>query len=277
MVAHHATAKGSRMPIDEPYPNSASLRLLNRVPEITILFWIIKVMATTVGETAADFLNTTLNFGLNGTSIVMSGLLILGLWAQFRMRRYVPSVYWLVVVLVSVVGTLISDNLVDNLGISLVTTTLVFGGALAGVFLAWFAVERTLSVHTIVTARREAFYWAAILFTFALGTSGGDLLAERLAVGYAPSALLFASVIGVTYWAYRIGGNPILTFWIAYIITRPLGASTGDFLSQPVSAGGLALGTVGTSLLFLVTILGLVVYLSARQRQAVPVALTTRQ
>ena len=270
-VARFPTAKGFRMSIAAPHPRSTASRLLNRVPEITVFFWFIKILATTVGETAADFLNATLGFGLNGTSLVMSGLLILALWAQFRARRYVPSLYWLAVVLISVVGTLISDNLVDNLGVSLVTTTVLFGSALAVVFVAWFAVERTLSVHTIFTARREGFYWAAILFTFALGTSGGDLLAERLAVGYALSALLFAAVIGLTYWAYRLGGNPILTFWIAYIVTRPLGASTGDFLSQPISAGGLALGTVGTSLLFLAAILGMVVFMTARERQVVAV------
>ena len=228
MVTPHATVKGFRMSIAPPPAATSPSRLLNRVPEITIFFWIIKVLATTVGETAADFLNTTLGFGLNGTSAAMSGLLVLALLAQFRARRYVPSVYWLAVVLISVVGTLVSDNLVDNLGVSLVTSTLAFGAALGIVFLAWFAAERTLSVHTIFTARREAFYWAAILFTFALGKSGGDLLAERLAAGYALSALLFAAAIGAVYAAYRLGGHPILTFWIAYLLTRPLGATIGD-------------------------------------------------
>jgi uncharacterized membrane-anchored protein len=247
-------------------------RLLNRVPEVTVFFWVVKVLATTVGETAADFLNVTLGFGLGGTSLVMSGLLALVLWLQFRMRRYVPAVYWLAVVLISVVGTLVSDNLVDNLGVSLVTSTVLFGSILAVVIVAWFAVERTLSVHTIFSARREGFYWATILFTFALGTSGGDLLAERLAVGYAYSALLFAAVIALTYWAYRLGSNAVLTFWIAYIVTRPLGASMGDLLSQNVADGGLGLGTTGTSVLFLATILGLVIYMTVQRRAAAPVA-----
>ncbi len=269
-VAHTATAKGAHMP--SPYSPAArsSARLLNRVPEVTIIFWIVKVLATTVGETAADFLNATLGFGLSGTSVVMSALLVLVLWWQFRMRRYVPAVYWLAVVLISVVGTLVSDNLVDNLGVALITSTVLFASALAVVFVAWFAVERTLSVHTIFSARREAFYWAAILFTFALGTSGGDLLAERLAVGYALSALLFATVIALTYWAYRLGGNAVLTFWVAYIVTRPLGASMGDLLSQKVADGGLGLGTPGTSALFLAVIVGLVVYMTKQQREAVP-------
>lgn len=251
----------------------STARLLNRVPEITIFFWLVKVLATTVGETAADFLNITLGFGLNGTSLVMSGLLALVLWWQFRMRRYVPAIYWLAVVLISVVGTLISDNLVDNLGVSLVISSLLFGSALVVVFVAWFAAERTLSVHTIFTAQREGFYWAAILFTFALGTSGGDLLAERLAIGYAFSALLFAAVIALTYGAYRLGGNAVLTFWIAYVVTRPLGASMGDLLSQNVADGGLGLGTTGTSTLFLAAILSVVWHMTSQRRQAEPVVL----
>ena len=180
------------------------------------------------------------------------------------------------VVLISVVGTLISDNLVDHLGVSLIASTGLFGAALAATFLAWFATERTLSVHSIFTARREGFYWAAILFTFALGTSGGDLMAERLGAGYGPTAALCAVAIGLAYGAFRLGGNAILTFWIAYIVTRPLGASTGDLLAQPVRAGGLALGTVTTSVLFLATILALVTYLTWRDRWARPIGITTR-
>ncbi len=244
--------------LDFPRPAAAAAAPLNRVPEITLAFWAVKVMATTVGETAADYLNTTLGFGLNGTSMVMSVLLLLALAAQFRARRYLPGRYWLVVVLISVVGTLISDNLVDNLGVGLLVTTPLFAFLLAVAFAAWFGTERTLSVHTIFTARREAFYWAAILFTFALGTSGGDLLAERLALGYPLSAALFGLGIAATYGAWRLGGNPILTFWIAYILTRPLGASLGDLLSQPRAAGGLGFGTTMTSLLFLLAILALV-------------------
>jgi uncharacterized membrane-anchored protein len=231
---------------------------------------VVKILCTTVGETAADFLNTTLGLGLNGTSLVMTVLLIAALWAQFQARRYVPWRYWLVVVLISVVGTLISDNLVDNYGISLITTTVLFGAALAAVFVAWFALERTLSVHTIFTSQREGFYWAAILFTFALGTSGGDLLAERLALGYGLSVLLFAAAIALAYGGFRLGGDPILTFWIAYILTRPLGASTGDFLSQPIANGGLGLGTTGTSILFLAAILGVVTDMTVRERRTTP-------
>jgi uncharacterized membrane-anchored protein len=237
--------------------------MLNKVPEITIWFWIIKVMATTVGETAADFLNVDLGFGLSGTSYVMSAVLLGVLYLQFRARQYVPSIYWLAVVLLSIVGTLITDNLVDNYGVALETTTILFAVALAITFITWYASERTLSIHTIYTTRREAFYWLAILFTFALGTAAGDLAAERLNLGYLVSALLFGGVIAAIAVAhFRFGLNAVLAFWLAYILTRPLGASLGDYLSQPATNGGLGLGTVGTSALFLLTILAVVTYLS---------------
>jgi uncharacterized membrane-anchored protein len=244
-------------------------QLLNKVPEITIFFWIIKVLCTTVGETAADYLNETLNLGLSGTSLVMGVLLLIALVLQFRSRRYVAPIYWLAVVLLSIVGTLITDNLVDNYGVPLETTTIAFSIALAGTFLAWYASERTLSIHTIHTTRREAFYWLAILFTFALGTAAGDLLAERLDIGYLNSALVFAALIAaVTVAHYLFGLNAVLTFWVAYILTRPLGASLGDYFSQPRDDGGLELGTIATSALFLVTILVLVIYLSVTRADA---------
>tara|TARA_R110002096_G_scaffold222527_3_gene411404 strand:+ start:742 stop:1602 length:861 start_codon:yes stop_codon:yes gene_type:complete len=237
--------------------------LFNKVPEITAYFWIIKVLATTVGETAADFLNEALGLGLSGTSVIMAALLAAVLVLQFRQHQYKPGTYWLAVVLISVVGTLITDNLVDNFGVSLQATTLAFAGALALTFAIWYAAERTLSIHTIYTARREAFYWLAILFTFALGTAAGDLMAESLGLGYAPSALIFAGLIGLVALAYKgVGMNGVLSFWLAYILTRPLGASIGDYLSQPVENGGLDLGTVITSGLFLGAILALVIYLT---------------
>ncbi len=226
--------------------------MLNKVPEITLFFWVIKVLCTTVGETAADFLNTSLNLGLTVTTFIMSAVLIVALVFQFAYRRYLPGIYWLAVVLISVVGTLITDNLTDNFGVSLVTTTVVFSIVLAAVFAAWYASERTLSIHTIVTTKREAFYWLTVLFTFALGTAAGDLTAERLAVGYWKSALLFAALIGIAFFAHlKLGMNAILAFWIAYILTRPLGASIGDYLSQPRADGGLGLGTTVTSIIFL--------------------------
>jgi uncharacterized membrane-anchored protein len=245
-------------------------QMLNKVPEVTIFFWIIKVLATTVGETAADFLDTNLNLGLTGTTVVMSVLLIVVLVVQFRTRSYVPAVYWLAVVLISVVGTLITDNLTDNLGIALAVTTVVFAIVLAIVFAAWYRSEHTLSIHSIVTSRREAFYWLAVLFTFALGTAAGDLTAEKLDVGYWKSALIFAAVIAaVTIAHLRFGLDAVLAFWIAYILTRPLGASIGDYLSQARTDGGLGLGTTVTSALFLVTILALVIYLAKSKRDVV--------
>jgi uncharacterized membrane-anchored protein len=237
--------------------------MLNKVPEVTIWFWLIKIMATTVGETAADFLNFNLNLGLTGTSVVMGVLLAGFLVLQLRARKYVPWLYWLVVVLISIVGTLVTDNMVDNFGVALKTTTIIFGVALALSFTVWYAFEKTLSIHTIVTKRRELFYWAAILFTFALGTAAGDLAAEGLSLGYAHSALMFGSMIGVTTIAYYLfKANAIAAFWIAYIMTRPLGASFGDLLSQPAINGGLGLGTVVTSMIFLASIAAMVIYLS---------------
>jgi uncharacterized membrane-anchored protein len=248
---------------------TARRRMLNKVPEVTIYFWIIKILCTTVGETAADFLNQNLGLGLTGTTLVIGVLLIIALFVQFRSQRYMPGVYWLAVVLISVVGTLITDNLIDNFGISLEVTTVAFAIALALSFAAWYASERTLSIHTIFTLRREAFYWLAILFTFALGTAAGDLAAERMSLGYWPSALIFGALIAVVAAArFAFHAGAVLTFWIAYVLTRPLGASLGDYLSQAPADGGLGLGTVVTSGIFLVTILAFVVYLALTRRDA---------
>lgn len=241
--------------------------LWSKVPEITLYFWIIKILATTVGETAADYLNMTLGLGLTGTTVVMTALLVVGLVFQFRLARYVPAVYWLCVVLISVVGTLITDNLTDNLEVSLIATTVGFSIALVLTFVAWFASEKTLSIHSILTAKREAYYWLAVLFTFALGTAAGDLTAERLALGYGKSALLVAGLIAVVTVAHKkFGLGPITAFWIAYVLTRPLGASIGDYLSQDPADGGLGLGTTGTSVLFLAAIVGVVLFLTRTKK-----------
>ncbi len=244
--------------------------MLNKVPEVILSFWVIKILCTTVGETFADFLNTKLNFGLTGTSLIMGVLLVIALIFQFRAKRYIPSIYWLAVVLISVFGTLITDNLIDNFGISLVTTTSIFAVALAAIFAGWYAVEKTLSIHSITTIRRESFYWLTILFTFALGTAAGDLVAEKLALGYMISALLFVGLIAaVTVAHFRFKLNAVLAFWVAYILTRPLGASIGDYLSQPTDNGGLGLGTVVTSALFLLTILATVTYLTITKKDEI--------
>lgn len=244
--------------------------ILNKVPAITLYFWVVKILCTTVGETAADFLNTNLNLGLTGTSVAMAVLLLITLFFQFKSTKYIPGIYWLAVVLISVVGTLITDNLTDNLGVSLQLTTILFAVALAITFIIWYLVEKTLSIHKINTIRREAFYWFAILFTFALGTAAGDLLAESLKLGYLLSAGVFAGLILIIWLAYKyLKLNPILTFWIAYILTRPLGASIGDYLSQAHSDGGLGLGTVVTSAIFLVTILSAVIYLTKTKKDLI--------
>jgi uncharacterized membrane-anchored protein len=252
---------------------SVGRQMLNKVPEITLYFWIIKILCTTVGETAADLMNEELGLGLTNTTYIISAGLIAVLIVQFRSRQYIPSVYWLAVVLISIVGTLITDNLVDNLGVELQTTTIAFSAVLALIFAVWYWSERTLSVHTIVTTRREAFYWLAVLFTFALGTSAGDLFAEKLELGFLPSAGIFAGAIAVVAIAhFRFRLNAILSFWIAYILTRPLGASIGDYLSQPVEETGLGLGTITTSIIFLSAILALVVYLTISKRDLIAVS-----
>ncbi len=241
--------------------------VLNKVPEITLYFWIIKILCTTVGETAADFLSSTLNLGLTITSIIMAVLLIVSLIYQFKTKKYVPSIYWLSVVLISIVGTLITDNLSDGLGISLKITTPIFAVILAVVFALWYTKEKTLSIHSINTFSREAFYWLTILFTFALGTAAGDLIAETFGIGYLPSVGIFALAIAVIYFLYKKANlNAVWAFWIAYILTRPLGASIGDYLSQAKTDGGLGLGTVITSALFLTAILGTVIYLTKTKK-----------
>ena len=241
--------------------------MLNKVPQVTLAFWVIKIMATTVGETGADYLAVRVGLGTAITGGIMAALLLTVLVVQLRSDQYVPWVYWLTVVLVSVVGTQITDALTDRLDVSLYTSTVVFALALAATFAAWYASERTLSIHTITTRRRELFYWAAILFTFALGTAAGDLATEALGLGFTVGVLVFSAMIAATFVAYRLGGNAVLTFWIAYILTRPLGASLGDLLSQSRPNGGLGLGTVGTSLMFLAVIVTLVTIVSIGRKE----------
>jgi uncharacterized membrane-anchored protein len=240
--------------------------MLNKVPEVTVYFWIIKVLCTTVGESFADYVNETLGFGLTNTTIVFAAALVAALVVQFRLRRYVPAVYWLAVVLISVVGTLLTDNLTDGRGVPLWISTTVFAAALAVVFAVWYARERTLSIHTIVTTPREGFYWLAVLVTFALGTAAGDWTLDL--TGWSPGAavLLPAGLILAVLVAWRLGAGPVLSFWLAYVLTRPLGANIGDYLGSSHDDGGLGLGTLGTSVLFLAAILGTVIYLTISRK-----------
>jgi len=250
--------------------------MLNKVPMITAFFWIIKVLCTTVGETFADFLNETLKLGLGNTSLAMGALLLVVLAVQFRARSYRPAIYWLAVVLLSIVGTLITDNLTDVLHVPLPVTTAVFAGLLAATFALWYRSEHDLSVTTIRTTRREAFYWTAILFTFALGTAAGDLIAEGLGLGYALSAGIFAGLIALVAVAHlRFGLNGVLAFWAAYILTRPLGASAGDLLTQSHADGGLGLARLPVTAVILVVASVLVLVLTMRLRKHPPQPVTS--
>ena len=236
--------------------------MLNKVPEVTVFFWVIKILCTTVGESFADYVNETLGFGLTNTTVLFSVALVAVLIGQFRSSRYVPSVYWLAVVLISVVGTLLTDNLTDARGVPLWLSSTIFAVLLAAVFATWYARERTLSIHSINTTPREGWYWLVVLVTFALGTAVGDWTLELTGWSAGASILLPAGLIATVAVAWRAGMGPVLSFWLAYILTRPLGANIGDFLASPRTDGGLGLGTLGTSVIFLGTILATVVYLS---------------
>jgi len=231
---------------------------LNKVPEVTLSFWVIKILSTTVGETGADFLAVDAGFGAGLTSIGMAVLLALALFFQLRTKAYTPWIYWLTVVLVSIVGTQITDIMTDMLDISLYTSTAVFAVLLAVNFLGWYRVEHNLSIREIVTPRRELFYWATVLCTFALGTAAGDLATEALGLGFTLGVMIFGALIAATLVAWRLGGNVVLTFWLAYILTRPFGASLGDLLTQAKTYGGLGMGATWTSAIFLCVIFLLV-------------------
>ena len=236
-----------------------SPRWLTKVPVITATFWVIKVLSTTIGETFSDYLTVNVGLGPAVTDAIMFAVLLAALTIQFRTRRYTPWIYWLCVVLVSIVGTQVTDFFTDTLGVSLYVSTAVFAVVLAIVFAVWYRQERTLAITSIDTPRREGFYWGAILTTFALGTAAGDLATEALNLGFRNGVLIFGGLILATWLAYRLGAGQVLTFWIAYVLTRPLGASLGDLLTQDKQFGGLALGASVTSLLFFATILLLVI------------------
>ncbi len=243
--------------------------ILSKVPEVTVFFWIIKVLCTTVGEMASDFLNINLGFGLMWTSVITGILLVVVLFLQFHSPHYTPWIYWLTVVLISVFGTLVTDNMTDGIGIPLEVSTVFFSVALIAVFAVWYLYEKTLSIHSVYTKRREAFYWLTILFTFALGTALGDLMAEGLGLGYLTTGFIVCGIILCVFVAWNLGLNSIVAFWTAYIMTRPLGASLGDFLSQPQKNGGLGLGATVTSFIFLAVILGIVFFLTFSKENVV--------
>ncbi|GAA2372789.1 hypothetical protein [Dactylosporangium salmoneum] len=230
-----------------------------KVPAITATFWVIKVLSTTIGETFADYLTVNVGLGPAVTDAIMFALLVTALVVQLRTRSYTPWIYWLCVVLVSIFGTQLTDFFTDTLGVPLALSTAVFSVTLVVVFAIWYRQEGTLAIASINTRRREGFYWAAILTTFALGTAAGDFATEALNLGFRNGALIFGGLILATWIALRLGAGQVLTFWIAYVLTRPLGASLGDLLTQDKDLGGLALGASATSLLFLAAIVVLVV------------------
>jgi uncharacterized membrane-anchored protein len=236
-------------------------RMLSKVPEVTLWFWIIKILCTTVGESFADWVATTVGLGLNTTTVIFTVILLAVLAWQMSLSRYVPFVYWLTVVVLSITGTLYTDILTDALGVPLALSSAVFAAILAVVFGIWYAREHTLSIHSIITTPREGFYWLAVLVTFALGTAVGDWTLEL--TGWSPgvAVLLPVGLIAAIVAGWRLGANPVLSFWLAYILTRPLGANLGDWLARSTAEGGLGLGTAGTSVVFLLAILATVIYL----------------
>jgi uncharacterized membrane-anchored protein len=236
--------------------------LLNKVPEITVWFWVIKILCTSVGESFADYINETLGFGLVNTTILFGVALVAALVIQFRTRSYTPWIYWLTVVLVSVEGTLLTDNLTDGHHVPLWISSTVFTVLLVAVFTAWWVRERTLSIHTVNSRSREGWYWLTVLVTFALGTALGDWTVELTGWSPGTSILLPLGLIALALAAWKAGVNAVATFWVAFVLTRPLGANIGDYLASDKSEGGLGLGTLWPSLAFLTAILMVVVYLS---------------
>ena len=250
---------------------SAASDLLNKVPAVTAGFWIIKILSTTVGETGADYLAVNAGMGQFGSAGLMTVLLAIAAFLQVRARRRIVWLYWLTVILISIVGTQITDGLTDGLGISLYLSSAAFGVTLAVVFWIWYRCERTLSIRAVNTRRRELFYWACVLCTFALGTAAGDLATEVWGLGFRLGVLAFGASIGATLLAWCFGASAVLTFWLAYILTRPLGAALGDLLTQATEYGGLGIGAKLTSAIFLAAIVALVAlsqYLGARPKAA---------
>jgi uncharacterized membrane-anchored protein len=223
-----------------------------KVPEITLAFWVIKLLTTAGGEATSDYLS--LGSHLTGAA-VETGILVIGLTWQFRVRRYTAAAYWFLAYAIAIFGTGVADTLHLVVGIPYAGTTLLWAVVLAGVFAAWYRSERTLSIHSVITRRREAFYWATVFATFALGTALGDFTAVSLHLGYFSSVVLFFVVIMIPAVAWRgLGLNAVLAFWSAYVVTRPLGASVADYVSKSRSLSGLGFGDGRTALIATVAV-----------------------
>lgn len=244
-------------------------QLLSRVPEITALFWIVKILTTGMGEVFSDYLNYGLHIEHSLLLIVGAVVLIASLALQFSMRRYRPWAYWLVVVVISIYGTILADAIHEDLGVPYVVSAISFLAVLAAILALWQRSEGTLSIHSVHTWRREAFYWATVLVTFALGTAVGDMTASSFDWGTLNSGLVFTAAILVPAIGFLwLSFNDIFAFWFAYILTRPLGASYADWLSQPAKFGGLGLGSNWISLVLTAMIIVLVAVMSRQRRTA---------
>jgi len=237
---------------------------MRKVPEVTIYFWIVKLLSTAMGESTSDYLVYHINPYL-AVALGCIGL-IASLVLQLLVRRYVAWIYWLAVVMVAIFGTMAADVIHVVLGIPYLISTVFFAVALAVIFAVWYASEKTLSIHSINTPRRELFYWATVITTFALGTAAGDMTAATLGLGYFASGVLFAVLFAVPALAYRwFGLNEVAAFWFAYIMTRPFGASFADWFGKPI-LGGLGLGDTKVALVLTILIIGFVGYLTVTRK-----------
>ena len=246
--------------------------LLNRVAGLTLFFWIVKILSTTVGETAADFIAVDMNVGLMGTTLLMGAVTIGVVFWNFKMKKYFAPAYWFLIVMMSIEGTLITDILVDNFGVSLITLDIVFTIMMAIGFYLWYKEEGTLSIHKITNKRREIFYWLIVLITFALGTGVGDTLSEHLNFGYMNSLILFGSIFvvaGGLFYTKVLDG--VTAFWIAFIVTRPIGASLGDLFIQSPQDGGMGISAGTINIVFFVVIIAIVSYLTISKIDVVEV------
>jgi uncharacterized membrane-anchored protein len=244
--------------------------LVNRVARLGILFWVIKILSTTVGETAADYFSVNLNLGLTLTAIIMGVITIGVTYWNFKQKKYFPPAYWLLIVMMSIEGTLITDLLVEKLNVSIYTLDIVFTVAMGLLFYFWYKKEHTLSIHSINNDKREIFYWLIVLTTFALGTGVGDTVSEHLNFGYLNSLILFGSIFilsGILTYYKVISG--VVAFWIAFIVTRPIGASLGDLLIQQPKDGGLGISLIIINIIFFVVIIACVIYLTMTQAKSI--------
>jgi uncharacterized membrane-anchored protein len=242
--------------------------LAAKVPEITALFWVVKVLTTAGGEAVSDYLS--LGSKVVGGAVEL-GLFLVGMVWQFRTRRYVAAAYWFLAFAIAIFGCGVADLMHKTIGIPYAGTSLFWGAVLAAIFVVWFRTERTLSIHSIVTQRRELFYWATVFATFALGTAVGDFTAMALGIGYLASGIVFGVLImipALAWWKFDL--DEIVAFWWAYVLTRPLGASFADYASKPTSHSGLGFGDGQTALVLTAAVLVLVAYLSVAKNDIQP-------